>query len=343
MDDLSDGEKVLIDKLARTFVKILVGVVVLAVGFSLVGIKNIKSNEVGVKIEKLGRNIDQKPIMVGYEFYFKPATDVVIYKVGARSYPEDVMGNENGKEYTMDLKTNDGQNMQLDLTIIYSLRPADVPSLHQEIGPNYEDQILLPQIRSEARLAIGKYSSEEIYQGKVRDDIQQGIKERLAIALKKYPAIEVQDALIRSFEFSPAFENAIEQKKLAAQKVEINKNEALAQKEESLRMQAEAEGRKMQLLQDAEGKTQAVRMAADADRYRLEQEAAGMLAKYKAEAEGRKLQAEALGGGENVVALEFARAIPPHFQIWGIPVGQNTTSIMDMGIFKDMFRNRSQP
>jgi len=60
-------------------------------------------------------------------------------------------------------------------------------------------------------------------------------------------------------------------------------------------------------------------------------------------AEGKKLQAEALGGGQNVVALKFAENIPSKLQIWGIPTGQNNTSLMDVsGIFGKMFKSSEE-
>jgi regulator of protease activity HflC (stomatin/prohibitin superfamily) len=279
---------------------------------------------------------------VGYQIYNRITTDLVIYHVAARAFPKDVMASENESEYTLELKTNDGQNIKVDLTILYSLSPNEVPELHQAVGPTYESQIILPQLRSEARIAIGSYTAEEIYSGKVRDAIQKGIAERLQKSVSKYPAIQIQDALIRQFEFSKDFERAIEQKKLAAQQVEINKNRALAEEEEeeAKRQEAEARGAKLKAIQAAEGRAQAVKIEADAERYKLEQEAAGKLANYKADAEGKKLQAEALGGGQNLVALKFAENIPDKFRVFAVPVGQNSTSIMDLnGILKGMFNN----
>lgn len=302
---------------------------------------NVHPTQVAVEINKLAGKINQTPKGVGYHFFNRWITDMVIYKVAARAFPSDTFEVSDSikerRKYVLELKTNDGQNIIVDLTIIYALKGNEVPQLHQQIGTNFEDQILLPQIRSEARLAIGGYSAEEIYQGKVRDAIQSVIREKLILALSKYPAITIHDALIRHFEFSPDFERAIEQKKLAAQQVEINKNRALAQEEEAKRQEAEARGQKLKAIQDAEGRAQAVKIEADAQRYQLEQEAAGKLAIYKAEAEGKKLLADALGGGANVVSLRFAETISDKLRIYAYPVGQQSTSIMDVsGIFKHM-------
>ena len=320
---------------------VCVGIAALAVGILTFGFINVHPTEVAVQVDKLAGKVEREPLGVGYHFFNRWITDMVIYKVSARAFPEQSMGSEGKKEYNMDLKTNDGQNISVDMTIIYALNAKDVPELHQSIGTNYGDQILLPQVRSESRIAIGGYSAEEIYQGKVRDTIQQAIKKRLADAVAKYPAIIIQDALMRDFKFSPDFERAIEHKKLAAQQVEINRNQALAQDQEAARVEAEAKGQKLKAIQEAEGRAQSAKIEADASRYKLEQEAAGMLAKFKAEAEGKRLSAEALGGGANVVALEFAKNIPDKLQIWGIPTGTNSTSIMDLnGVFGNMLKKK---
>lgn len=302
---------------------------------------NVRPTEVAVEINKVLGKVSIMPRGVGYHFFNQWITDMVVYKVAARAYPNQTMKAEEESKYTLDLKTRDGQNISIDLTVIYALRSNEVPQLHQQVGNNYEDQILLPQIRSEARLVIGAYTAEEIYQGRVRDEIQIAMRERLVDTLKKYPAIQINDALMRHFTFSPEFERAIEQKKLAAQQVEINKNRALAQEEEAKRQEAEARGFKLKALQEAEGRAQAVKIEADAKRYELEQEALGNLAIYKADAEGKKLQAEALGGGQNVVALKVAEKISDKLQIYAYPVGQNSTSVMDVsGLFGDMFKKK---
>ena len=303
---------------------------------------NVKPTEVAVEVNKVMGKVSEKPRGVGYHFFNRWITDMVTYRIATMAYPSSTLESEKERIYTLELKTNDGQNVMVDLTIIYTLRANEVPMLHQQIGQNYADQIILPLIRSEARLAIGNFSAEEIYQGKLRSTMQESIKIAIQREMGKYPAIQIQDALMRHFSFSQQFEKLIEQKKHAAQQVEINKNLAFAQEEEAKRQEAEARGLKLQAVQKAEGQAQAIKINADAQRYQLEQEAAGKLAIYKAEAEGKRLSAEALGGGQNVVALKFAEMIPPHLQVWGIPVGSQNTSVMDVsGIFKGMLDKRS--
>lgn len=317
-------------------VLLLVGLIVFPMTFGWV---DVAPTDVAVEINKIVGKVVDVPKGVGYHFFNRWVTDMVVYKVAARAFPPDTAANEESAKYNLDLKTNDGQDIDVDLTIIYALKSNEVPELHKQIGPNYEDQILLPQIRSEARIVVGSYMAEEIYKGKVRDSIQKEIKDKLIEALAKYPSIQIQDALLRHFAFSKDFEHKIEEKKIAAQQVEINKNLALAQEEKAKQQEAEARGDKLKAVQSAEGRAQSAKIEADAERYKLEQEAMGQLAKYKAEAEGKKLSAEALGGGKNVVALEFAKNIPPTLKVYAIPTGNNSNTFMDLnGMFGNIFK-----
>lgn len=309
----------------------------------------VDPTEVAVQVNKIGGTVSPEPLGVGYHFFNRWKTDMVKYDVAVRSWPEDVESSEKRKEYTLDVKTKDGQNVDVDLTLLVALRKNEVPELHKQIGTVWAGQVLLPQMRSEARIVIGGYSAEQLYDGTVRDKVQGAITSKLTASMSKYPAIDVKDSLLRHLKFDPDFEKKILEKKLAAQTVEINKNLALAQEEMAKKQEAEARGDKLKVIQAAEGEAARIRAIAegdaaklktiaDATRYQLEQEAAGNLARYKAEAEGKRLLTEAVGGGQNLVNLTFAQNIPNKLQIWGIPTGQTSTSLMDVsGIFGGMF------
>lgn len=304
-----------------------------------VGIINVAPNQAAVEIDKMAGKVNQTPQGVGYHIFNRWSTDMVPYVISSRSYPAD------GSDAEQDVvKTSDGQNVNVKIMIIYSLNSNQVPALHQEVGPDYEAQIILPQLRSEARLAISNYTAEDIYTGKARDEMQSQIRDRMIASMKSYPAINIHDALIKGFSFSQQFEAAIEQKQLQSQQVEINKNKTLAMLQTAQQQQAEASGTKLQAIEQAEGEAQATKLKADANRYSQEQDAAGKLAIYKAEAEGKKLAAEALGGGQYVVALEFAKNLSPDLKIYAYPTGApGTTTIMDAtGVLKGMMNPKKE-
>jgi len=304
------------------------------------GLTDIDATEVGVQVNKLQKDIDTEPVLMGWCLYNRVKTSVFVYRVSARSFPAvDSKGRE--EYHTLQCKTKDGQKISVDLTTIYSLAKNDVPSLHESVGPTFEVDVLAPQVRSVSRIAIGKYEAEEIYQGEIRDTIQDLAKDALQLSLSEYPAIQIQDVLIRNYEFDPLFQKKIEDKKLADQEIEVNKRLAEASDEMAKKLENDAKGLKLAAIQDAEGKAESVKLAADAEKYQLEAQAAGQLEIYKSEAEGKRLLQEALvgEGGANVVALKFAEKIGPSLQMFGIPTGQQSMSLMDLsGMFGNMFK-----
>jgi len=148
--------------------KLIVIGVLLLLGLFLqpVGCVNIKETDAGVKTKKLAGKVETDPCPLGWNFYNRWTDSIETYKVSARSFPGNVNESEKADTYTMELKTADGQNVMVDMTIIYSLRAKEVPLLHQRVGRHFEEEIILPQLRSEARLAFGGYAAEDIYQGK---------------------------------------------------------------------------------------------------------------------------------------------------------------------------------
>ena len=62
---------------------------------------NVQPTEVAVRVDKIKGHIDSEPLGVGYHFFNKWFTDMVIYKVSARSFPSQSMASENQKEYNM--------------------------------------------------------------------------------------------------------------------------------------------------------------------------------------------------------------------------------------------------
>ena len=124
---------------------------------------NVHPTEVAVQINKMAGTVESVPLGVGYQVFNRWKTDMQVYDCAVKSHPEAIEQSEQSKSYTLDLKTRDGQNVNIDLTVLVSLSRSEVPKLHQEVGPLYVQQVLLPQLRSESRIIIGGYAAEERY------------------------------------------------------------------------------------------------------------------------------------------------------------------------------------
>lgn len=96
----------------------------------------------------------------------------------------------------MQMITNNGLSVGLEVSLRYRPVADKVPQLHAELGPAYYDKILKPTLRSVTRDVIGQYSPEEVYSVK-REAVADQIFTALAEAAAKKDLI-VEAVLIRN-------------------------------------------------------------------------------------------------------------------------------------------------
>lgn len=145
--------------------------------------------------------------------------------------------------------TKDLQDVNGTLVLNYQLNRGEVSKIHQTIGADYKDKLILPALNEVFKSVSAKYTASELItsRAQVKKDVYDALKTRL----EKY-GITVQDVSITNFTFSKAFNQAIEAVQIANQKI------------------AQAQQELAQAKVDAEKKvTQA---QADADAQRLQQE-----------------------------------------------------------------------
>ena len=119
------------------------------------------------------------------------------------------------------------------------VREQGPEKLHQEIGDNYLQRIILPTIRSAARSVVGRYTPEQLYSSK-RDAIQREIfEETKKIVDDQY--IVLDEILVRDVTLPPTIKDAIERKlKQEQESLEYEFRLVTAQKEaEKVRIEAQ--------------------------------------------------------------------------------------------------------
>lgn len=120
----------------------------------------------------------------------------------------DTRVQENFEE--MNVLSKNGLNIQVELSYRYLPVAEKIGYLHDNIGPDYHDRILMPEIRSATREVIGKYLPEELYSEKreaIQDEIFQQTKK--AVAEKD---IVLDAVLIRGVVLPETLQAAIERK-----------------------------------------------------------------------------------------------------------------------------------
>ncbi len=141
----------------------------------------------------------------------------------------------------MKVLSSNGLDIQLDASAWYKPKYEELGKLHQEIGENYLDRIILPTIRSAARSVVGRYTPEQLYSSK-RDAIQQEIfEETKKIVASQH--ILLDEVLVRDVTLPPTIKEAIERKlKQEQEALEYEFRLEKAQKE-AQRQRIEAQGK----------------------------------------------------------------------------------------------------
>ncbi len=110
----------------------------------------------------------------------------------------------------MSVLSKNGLTIDVDLSYRYQPTPEKIGFLYDEIGPDYLERIIKPEIRSATREVIGKYLPEELYSTK-REAIQDEIFQRTSSNVKeKYVILDA--VLIREVALPEKLKQAIEKK-----------------------------------------------------------------------------------------------------------------------------------
>jgi regulator of protease activity HflC (stomatin/prohibitin superfamily) len=146
--------------------------------------------------------------------------------------------------------SKDLQTVSTTVALNYNLNPHEVGLLWQNIGSQYKERLIDPAIQEAVKAATAKFTAEQLVtqRSAVRDEIKNNLTERL-----KAEYISVSDVSIVNFEFSQAFDQAIEAKVTAEQNALAAKN-----KLEQIKFEAD------QRIAQAQGEAEAIRIQAEA-------------------------------------------------------------------------------
>ncbi|HEU5181105.1 MAG TPA: prohibitin family protein [Candidatus Polarisedimenticolia bacterium] len=137
--------------------------------------------------------------------------------------------------------TREGLQVGIDLTVWHHLDPLRLIDLHQKIGPDYEEKIIRPAVRSVIRLVISEYAVMDVYSSK-RAVIQDEINDKVKKLVEKDGFI-IDEVVLRDVRFTDEFAKAIEAKQIAQQAAEQMKYVLEKEQREAERKVIEAQGR----------------------------------------------------------------------------------------------------
>ncbi len=188
----------------------------------------IGTGEVGIKT-RFGKVVDAS-LSEGLNFKL-PFEDVKKINVKVQKY-------EN--EQALSSSTKDMQIVEnVKITVNYQVNSKKAPSLYREVGVNYLNAIMEPAIQETVKAVISKYTAGELVTK--RSAISLDINDTLNNKIKDY-GINAVSTAINNFDFSKAYNEAIEKKAVAEQEVETAKNKQEKAKIEADTKIIEAQG-----------------------------------------------------------------------------------------------------
>ncbi|HIE46042.1 MAG TPA: prohibitin family protein, partial [Flavobacteriaceae bacterium] len=110
----------------------------------------------------------------------------------------------------MEVLSSNGLEIKLDVSVLYMPKITELGLLHKTKGENYDQVVIIPEIRSAARSVIGRYTPEQLYSSK-RDIIQKEIFDEIKIKAEKQH-VQINDVLVRDVTLPPTIKDAIERK-----------------------------------------------------------------------------------------------------------------------------------
>lgn len=210
-------------------------------------------------------------------------------------------------------KTIDGNDISLDVIISYRIDPSKAPAILQHVaGSDFElkDNVVRTIARSRSRDVFGELKTEEFYVSDKRDEKAERVKATLNDVLNPYGVI-VERVSTKDYRFNPAYQKAIEDKKIAEQVAEQNKAATKAAEEEYLKKLEDAKGEVNKMVAETDGRFRQAQIEADAYYQQQQRIAAAIEAEGVAEAKGITELNKALAGsgGEVMVKLKLAEAL----------------------------------
>lgn len=141
--------------------------------------------------------------------------------------------------HEFDALSVNGLPIRFEVSIRYRPYKNQLPQLHQEIGPNYLEKVIKPEVQSQVREVVSSYLPGEIYtsEGLLLQIIRQG-----ALVGLDQRKIILDDLLIKRMELPKTIQKAIENK-LAAEQLALQYDYLIKQEiKEADRKRIEAAG-----------------------------------------------------------------------------------------------------
>ena len=161
--------------------------------------------------------------------------------------------------------SSDIQEVNASVTVGYRINQANAMTIYKEIGKDYVDIVVMPQISEAVKSVIAQYDANSLMES--RDQATSRICDKLSNSLSKYN-VDLSEVSVTDIDFTDTFTNAVEAKVEAQQKAE----------------QAEAAAKQLKVEAQAQADADVIKAQAEAQKAKVEADAELYVSQQKAEA-----------------------------------------------------------
>ncbi|NDJ61605.1 MAG: prohibitin family protein [Chloroflexi bacterium] len=229
----------------------------------------IEPTQVGVVISVvIPGGVRATPLPPGFQLIVPLLEDVIEYPIFWQTYTMTAIPDE-GEVFGDDsirARTRDGQEIYLDVSIVFRIDRAQAVLVHIDWQNRYIDDFVRPVLQGYVRDEVSQFTVNEVNSGR-RSDLQ----ESLDLALREEFAskgFEVDQFLLRDITFSDEYAEAVELKQVALEQelqalFEANRERELARGlADAVEIQAQGQARAIEI--EAQAQANAFRLIGEA-------------------------------------------------------------------------------
>ncbi len=241
---------------------LLAGLAIAAVSQSFVV---VPAGHVGVVFNVFG-GVQPTPLGEGFRIVIPGIQNVILYdarlkEVTLAKGPAPA-GTSTPGEDAITARSKEGLDIGVDVTVQYRIKREEAPQLHRNLGPGYLETLIVPQIRSKVRDAVGLFNAAELISTQ-RTQLEAAVTKELREDLGTQH-IELISVLLRRIDIPPSVAKVIEEKQTAEQQVQVEINRRQQAEIAAQRAVVQAKGERDAAILRAEGEAQAIRLRGEA-------------------------------------------------------------------------------
>lgn len=173
-----------------------------------------------------------------------PLAKITLMEIRTEQYTMSIAPNEGQKkgDDSITSLTKEGLEVSIDFTALYRLEEAKASDIYREVGLDYVDKIIRPEIRGIIRDIVSQYEAKELYSekrqeasGKIFSNLKDKIEPR---------GIILEEAVIRNVQLPQSLAKAIQEKLSSEQEAQRYDFVLEKERKEADRKRIEAEGQR---------------------------------------------------------------------------------------------------